>query len=138
MSMQKWTQLKWIRRGVPLLLLAGALGTGAFALTASNTFGSSAGGSAGEGAGTISGFTIGAPTYSLDTTGKITSFTFHLSNGVTTGTTVKAGVVTGTLADGGCVLGTVSSAATDVTCAFNAGSEPAVSAADKLTVIASN
>src|SRR3954453_12650812 len=99
MSMNKWTQLKWVRRGVPLLLLAVALGAGAFAFTASNTFGSSAGGAAGEGAGAISGYTVGAPTYTLlagDAT-KISSFAFSLT-GVTSATAVKAGVTSGVFA----------------------------------------
>lgn len=134
--MNKWTQLKWVRRGVPLLLLAVALGAGAFVFTASNTFGSSAGGAAGEGAGAISGYTVGAPSYTLDSSDatKISSFAFTVSP-ATGSTAVKAGVDASSITD--CVVATPSSGTSTVTCTYS-GTEPTVASADNLTVIGIN
>ena len=135
--MDKWTQLKWVKRGVPLLLLAVALGAGAFAFTASNTFGSSAGGAAGAGSDTISGYTIGAPSYTLlgSNANKIASFAFTMSP-VTASTAVKEGVVANTFAP--CSVGTITSGSATVTCTYAGGSEPDIASASDLTVVGVN
>jgi hypothetical protein len=120
------------------VILVAAVGGGTFALTATNTFGSSAGGVAGQGAGSISGYTVGAPSYTLlgsDPT-KIASFTFTLST-VTASTTVKAGLVAGTYANT-CSVGTITGGSATVTCTYTGGSEPSVSLATNLTVVAAN
>ena len=120
------------------MLAVAAIGGGTFALTATNTFGSAAGGVAGQGSGTISGYTVGTPSYTLlgsDPT-KITSFAFSLST-VTASTVVKAGLVSGTYANS-CSVGTITAGSATVTCTYTSGSEPSVSTAASLTVVAAN
>lgn len=125
------------RRSLALLLLVGLLGVVSYALTASNTFTGSAGGAAGDGSGSISGYAVGAPTYTLlsgDPT-KISSFSFTMSP-LTASTAVKAGVVSGTLV--ACSVGTITSGSATVTCSYGSGSEPAVASATSLSVIGVN
>lgn len=136
--MRKRTQLKWTRRIVPLLLVAIAFGAGAWALTASNTFAGNSGGAAGAGSESISGYNVGAPSYTTlpaDST-KIASFTFTMDT-VTSNTTVQAGVVDGTYADA-CTKDTITAGSTTVTCTYNSGNEPLVADAANLTVVGTN
>jgi len=122
--------------GVALLLVV-CFG-GAYALTQTNTFSSAQGGVAGSGSGSVSGYTVGAPSYTLlasDPT-KLASFSFSLST-VTASTTVKAGVVTGVYANT-CSVGAIVAGSATVTCSYSSGSEPAVASATSLTVVAAN
>src|SRR4051794_15802244 len=98
--MRKRTQLNWTRRAVPLFLVAVALGAGAWAFTASNTFAGGSGGAAGGGSAAISGYTVSAPSYTLlsGNANKIGSFSFTMTP-LTASTVVKAGVVANTFAD---------------------------------------
>lgn len=126
------------KRFVGLLLIIAATGGGAFALTQTNTFSAAQGGIAGSGSGSITGYTVGSPTYVLlgsDPT-KITSFSFTLST-VTAGTTVKAGLVTGTYANT-CSVGSIVAGSATITCTYSGGSEPLVANATSLTVVAAN
>jgi len=125
------------RRSLALIPLVGVLGLASYALAASNTFSGSAGGAAGDGSGSISGYTVGAPAYTLlsgDPT-KISSFAFTMSP-LTASTAVKAGVVSGTLV--ACSVGTITSGSATVTCSYGSGSEPLVSAATSLSVVGVN
>jgi hypothetical protein len=120
------------------VLAVAAVGGGTFALTQTNTFGAAQGGVAGQGAGAITGYTVGAPSYTLlasDPT-KISGFTFSLST-VTASTTVKAGLVAGSYANT-CSVGSITGGSATVTCSYTSGSEPLVSAATNLTVVAAN
>lgn len=115
-----------------------AVGGVTFALTQTNTFSAAQGGVAGAGSGTISGYTVGTPSYTLlasDPT-KISQFTFTLST-VTVSTTVKAGLVAGVYANS-CSVGSIAGGSATVTCTYSSGSEPLVSAATSLTVVAAN
>lgn len=126
------------RRKWAILLAVLVIGGGAYAFTQSNTFSASQGGVAGSGSGNIAGYTVGPPSYTLlasDPT-KIQSFSFTLST-VTASTTVKAGVVNGQYANT-CSLGAIVAGSATVTCSYNSGSEPLVSAAVSLTVVAAN
>ena len=126
------------RRTFALVLAVAAIGGGTFALTQTNTFSAAQGGVAGQGAGSITGYTVGSPSYTLlasDPT-KISSFAFSLST-VTASTTVKAGLVAGTYASS-CSVGSIVAGSATVTCTYTAGSEPLVSAATSLTVVAAN
>jgi hypothetical protein len=136
--MRKRTHKTWIRRSVPLLVVAIALGAGAWALTASNTFAGNSGGTAGGGSESISGYDVGAPSYTLlgSDANKIASFTFTMDP-VTASTTVKAGVVDGTFADD-CSVGTITAGSATVTCTYNSGNEPLLTAATDLTVVGTN
>jgi len=136
--MRKRTHKKWIRRSVPLLVVAIALGAGAWALTASNTFAGNSGGAAGGGSASISGYTVSAPSYNLlgSDSNKIASYTFTMSP-LTASTIVKSGVVAGTFADS-CSVGTITAGSATVTCTYNSGSEPLLTAATDLTVVGTN
>jgi len=115
-----------------------AVGGVTFALTQTNTFSAAAGGVAGSGSGSISGYTVGSPSYTLlasDPT-KISQFSFTLAT-VTGSTTVKAGLVSGTYANN-CSVGAIVAGSATVTCTYSSGSEPLVSAATSLTVVAAN
>lgn len=135
--MRKRTHKKLIRRSVPLLVVAIALGAGAWAFTASNTFADD-GGAAGGGSATISGYDVSAPSYTLlgSDSNKITSYTFTMSP-LTASTAVKSGVVDGTFADT-CTVGTITAGSATVTCSYNSGSEPLLTDADNLTVVGTN
>lgn len=128
---------KTTRRSIAFGLLLLAIAGGTYGFTASNTF-TTNGGAAGQGAGSISGYTVGTPSYTLLTSDstKITSFTFTMSP-VTAGTAVKAGLVSGTYADS-CAIGTITSSSATVSCSYTSGSEPLVSAATSLTVVGVN
>jgi hypothetical protein len=115
-------------RIIGILVVAAALATGVYAFTATNTVPAS---NAGSGAGTISGYTVSAIQYQLDTTtpSDIESVTFTLN---VAATTVKAKVVSGATPYTDCsIVGGVS-----VTCNF----EPdiAVTAANELSVVATS
>jgi hypothetical protein len=117
------------------LILAAALGVSSYAFTASNTVPDGA--RAGQGAATITGFTIGAPTYTLLTSdpSKITSFAFTIST-VDVSTLVKASLVGTTYI--ACSLGTITAGSATATCSYGSGAEPAVSAATSFSVVAAN
>jgi hypothetical protein len=115
-------------RTLGILAVAVALATGAYAFTATNTV---PGSSAGSGSGTISGYTVSAIAYQLDTTtaSDIESVTFTLNAAATT---VKAKVVSASATYTDCsIVG-----GTSVTCNF----EPdiAITSADQLSVIATS
>jgi hypothetical protein len=126
-----------VRRLVGLLVLAAALGGGSYAFTANNSFGAGQN-AAGQGSGTVSGYTVGAPAYTLlaSDPSKIQSFQFSLSGGVAATTVVKASLVSGTWI--GCSLGGVSAGAGTATCSYGSGSEPSVSSVSNLNVVAAN
>lgn len=76
------------RMAVVVLLLAAMAGVGVRAFTASNTVGAS---SAGDGSGAISGYTISAIHYNLDSTNPqdLDSLTFTLDSAPPSGSTIK-------------------------------------------------
>ena len=111
-----------------ILVVAAALATGAYAFTATNTVPNS---SAGSGSGTISGYTVSAIAYQLNTTtpSNIDSLTFTLN---ASATTAKAKVVSGSTTYTDCtIVGGVS-----VTCDFSP--DIAITTADQLSVIATS
>ena len=110
------------------LVVAGAMGTGAYAFTASNTVPAS---TAGSGNGTISGYTVSAVAYQLNATTptNIDSSTFTLS---ASASTVKAKLVSGSTTYTACsIVG-----GTSVTCTFSPAI--AITTANQLDVIASS
>jgi len=126
-----------VRRIAVVLALVAALGTGSYLFTASNTF-SSGTNAAGEGSGTVSGYTVGAPAYTLLSSdpSKISSFQFSISGGVTASTVVKASLVAGTWVN--CSVGSISAGAGTATCSYSSGSEPTVVSVTNLDVVAAN
>jgi len=115
-------------RIIGILVVAAALATGAYAFTATNTVPNS---SAGSGAGTISGYTVSAIAYQLDTTipSDIESMTFTLNAAATT---VKAKVVSGSTTYTDCTI----AGGVNVTCDF--APDIAITTADQLSVIATS
>lgn len=108
------------------LVVAGAMGTGAYAFTASNTVPAS---TAGSGSGVISGYTVSAVAYQLNATTptNIDSTTFTLS---ASASTVKAKLVSASATYTACaVVG-----GTSVTCTFSPAI--AITTANQLDVIA--
>src|SRR5690242_10637473 len=73
---------------IALLVAVLGIAGGAYAFTASNTVGSS---KAGDGTGTISGYTISALHYTLNTTNpaNVDSFTFTTNSAPVSGSTIK-------------------------------------------------
>ena len=110
------------------LVVAIALAFGAYAFTATNTVPNS---NAGSGSGTISGYTVSAVAYQLDSTtpSDIESVTFTLNAAASV---AKAKIVSGSTTYTACSI----SGGTSVTCDF----EPdiAVTAANELSVIATS
>ena len=115
-------------RTLGILIVAAALATGAYALTATNTVPSS---SAGSGSGTISGYTVSGIAYTLNATtpSDIDSMTFTLNANATT---VKAKVVSGSTTYTSCTI----AAGVNVTCDFSP--DIAITTADQLSVIATS
>ncbi len=110
------------------LVVAGAMATGAYAFTATNTVPSS---NAGSGNGTISGYTVSAVAYTLNATTPtdIDSMTFTLSSSATT---AKAKIVSGSTTYTACTI----AGGVNVTCDFIP--DIAISTADQLSVIATS
>ena len=110
------------------LVVAVALGTGAYAFTATNTV---PGSSAGSGSGTISGYTVSAVQYQLNATtpSDIDSMTFTLNANAAT---VKAKVVSGSTTYTTCSI----ASGVNVTCNFTP--DIAVTTADELSVVATS
>jgi hypothetical protein len=126
-----------VRRMLGTFAVVAALGGGFYAFTASNTF-SAGTNAAGQGSGTVSGYTVGVPIYTLlaSDPSKITSFQFSIAGGVTASTVVKASLVSGTWV--ACSVGSISAGAGTATCSYGAGSEPSVSVVSSLNVVAAN
>ena len=110
------------------LVVAGALATGAYAFTASNTVPTS---NVGSGNGTISGYTVSAVAYTLNATTPtdVDSMTFTLSANAST---VKAKIVSGSTTYTACTV----AGGVNVTCNFSP--DIAISTADQLSVIATS
>ena len=115
-------------RIIGILVVAAALATGAYAFTATNTVPNS---NAGSGSGTISGYTVSAIAYQLNTTtpSNIDSLTFTLSANATT---AKAKVVSGSTTYTDCTI----AGGVNVTCDFSP--DIAITTADQLSVIATS
>jgi len=111
-----------------ILVVAAALATGAYAFTATNTVPDS---SAGSGSGTISGYTVSAIAYQLNTTtpSNIDSLTFTLN---ASATTAKAKVVAASTTYTNCSI----AGGVNVTCDFSP--DIAITTADQLSVIATS
>ena len=111
-----------------ILVVAAALATGAYAFTATNTV---PGSSAGSGSGTISGYTVSAIAYQLNTTtpSNIDSLTFTLN---ASATTAKAKVVSASTTYTNCTI----AGGVNVTCDFSP--DIAITTADQLSVIATS
>jgi hypothetical protein len=110
------------------LVVAVALGTGAYAFTATNTV---PGSSAGSGSGTISGYTVSGIAYTLNATtpSDIDSMTFTLNANAAT---VKAKIVSGSTTYTDCSI----AGGVNVTCNFSP--DIAITTADQLSVIATS
>ena len=111
-----------------ILVVAAALATGAYAFTATNTVPDS---QAGSGSGTISGYTVSAIAYQLNTTtpSNIDSLTFTLN---ASATTAKAKVVSASTTYTNCTI----AGGVNVTCDFSP--DIAITTADQLSVIATS
>jgi hypothetical protein len=122
------------RRIVWLGVFVVALTVGSYAFTASLTVPSSA---AGEGSGTVNGYTVGTPTYTLNAADptKVDQVVIHVSATVTASTAVtvsaNAGVNWQT-----CTQGAISSGAADYTCVF--ATKPTTAAVTNLLVAIAN
>ncbi|MBA3348288.1 MAG: hypothetical protein H0T13_06975 [Actinobacteria bacterium] len=110
------------------LVVAGAMATGAYAFTATNTVPTS---SAGSGSGTISGYTVSAIAYQLNATTPtdVDSVTFTLSANATV---AKAKIVAGSSTYTACSI----AGGVNVTCNFSP--DIAITTADSLSVIATS
>ena len=110
------------------LVVAGAMGTAAYAFTATNTVPAS---SAGSGSGTISGYTVSAVAYQLNATTPtdVDSVTFTLNANATT---AKAKIVSGSTSYTSCTI----AGGVSVTCNFSP--DIAITTADQLAVIATS
>lgn len=110
------------------LMVAGAMATGAYAFTASNTVPSS---NAGSGSGTISGYTVSGIAYTLNATTPtdIDSLAFTLNANATT---AKAKIVSGSTTYTACTI----AGGVNVTCDFIP--DIAISTVDQLSVIATS
>jgi hypothetical protein len=125
-----------MRRLLALPVLCCLLGGGAYLFTASNDV--SNGGVVGEGVSAVSGFTVGAPAYSLlaSDPSKIVSFGFTISPVAPT-THVRARLVAnGAWYD--CTLGAAVSAVATASCPLPSGGEVPVSSASALDVVAAS
>ena len=110
------------------LVVAGAMGTAAYAFTATNTVPAS---SAGSGSGTISGYTVSAVAYQLNATTPtdVDSVTFTLNANATT---AKSKIVSGSTSYTSCTI----AGGVNVTCNFSP--DIAITTADQLSVIATS
>lgn len=110
------------------LVVSGALATGAYAFTATNTVPAS---TAGSGNGTISGYTVSAIAYQLNATTPtdVDSVTFTLSANATS---AKAKIVSGSTTYTACTI----AGGVNVTCNFSP--DIAITTADQLAVIAAS
>ena len=122
------------RRLVWLGVLVVALSLGSYAFTAGLTVPQSA---AGEGSGTVSGYTVGTPIYTLNAADptKVDQAVLHVSSTVTASTAVTVSADAGTHWQT-CSQGTISSGAADYTCVF--GTKPSTSAVANLEVAIAN
>jgi hypothetical protein len=132
MGGRKRTRIR--RRLVWLGALVVALSIGSYAFTASLTVPQSA---AGEGSGTVNGYTLGTPSYTLNAADptKVDQLVLHVSATVTASTAVTVS------ADAGshwqtCTQGAISSGAADYTCVF--GTKPSTAAVATLQVAIAN
>jgi len=123
-----------LRRLVWLAGLVALLAFGSYAFTASLTVPGSA---AGEGAGTVNGYTVGTPSYTLDPANPtlVKQVVFNVSNTVTASTSAQV------TADAGahwqsCSQGAISAGAANYTCVF--GTEPTTAAVTNLEVAVAN
>jgi hypothetical protein len=123
-----------LRKLVWVAALVAVLAFGSYAFTASLSVPTSA---AAEGAGTVNGYTVGTPSYTLDAANPtlVKQVVFQVSNTVTASTAVQV------TADAGahwttCTQGTISGGAANYTCIF--GTEPSTSAVTTLEVAAAN
>jgi hypothetical protein len=116
------------RRLVLAGVLAVAVSAAAYGFTATNTVPTSY---AGDGSGTISGYTVSAIAYTLNTTDptKVDKVAFTLSSAATS-VKVKA------VASGSTYQDCTVTGGTSVSCDWAAASEPTVAAVDQLRVIA--
>jgi len=122
------------RRGVLLAGLVTMVAFGSYAYTAGLTVPT---GAAAEGAGTVNGYTVGTPSYTLDPANPtlVKQVVFNVSNTVTASTAAQV------TADAGahwttCSQGTISAGASNYTCIF--GTEPSTSAVTNLEVAVAN
>jgi hypothetical protein len=122
------------RRFVWLGILVAALSVGSYAFTASLTVPQSA---AGEGVGTVNGYTVGTPTYTLNAADptKVDQVVLNVSATVTASTTVTVSANGGTTWQT-CSQGTITSGAANYTCVF--GTKPTTSAVTTLQVAVAN
>ena len=123
-----------LRRLVWLAGLVALLAFGSYAFTASLSVPTSA---AAEGAGTVNGYTVGTPSYTLDPANPtlVKQVVFNVSNTVTGTTSAQV------TADSGahwqsCSQGTITSGAATYTCVF--GTEPTTAAVTSLQVAVAN
>lgn len=123
---------RWRLAAVLVLLIAFAVG--AYAYTASLTVPDSA---AAEGVGNVNGYTIGTPSYTLDSSNPtlVSAVSFQVSSTVTASTTVSVSADSGTNWQS-CTAGSITAGAATFTCTF--GTEPTTSAVTTLEVAASN
>jgi hypothetical protein len=122
------------RRLVWLGVLVVALSVGSYAFTASLTVPSSA---AGEGSGTVNGYTVGTPAYTLNAVDptKVDQVVLNVSATVTVNTTVTVSANGGSTWQS-CTQGTISSGAANYTCVF--GTKPTTAAVTTLQVAIAN
>jgi hypothetical protein len=122
------------RRLVWLGVLVAALSVGSYAFTASLTVPQSA---AGQGSGTVNGYTVGTPTYTLNAADptKVDQVVLHVSATVTASTAVTVSANAGTTWQT-CTQSGLASGAADYTCIF--GTKPTTSAVTSLQVAIAN
>jgi len=125
---------RWLRRGVVIAGLVALVAFGSYAYTASLTVPT---GGAGEGAGTVNGYTVGTPSYTLDPANPtlVKQVVLNVSNTVTATTSAQV------TADAGahwqsCSQGTITAGAANYTCVF--GTEPTTAAVTSLQVAVAN
>jgi hypothetical protein len=126
---------RWVtRRLVWIGALVGALSIGSYAFTASLTVPQSA---AGEGSGTVNGYTVGSPSYTLNAADptKVDQVVLHVSATVTASTTVTVSANAGVNWQS-CTQGAITSGAADYTCVF--GTKPSTAAVTNLQVAIAN
>ena len=123
-----------LRRLVWLAGLVALLAFGSYAFTASLSVPTSA---AAEGAGTVNGYTVGTPSYTLDPANPtlVKQVVFNVSNTVTASTSAQV------TADAGahwqsCSQGAISAGAANYTCVF--GTEPTTAAVTNFEVAVAN
>jgi hypothetical protein len=132
MGERKRTRLR--RRILWLGVLVVALSVGSYAFTASLTVPQSA---AGEGSGTVNGYTVGTPTYTLNAADptKVDQVVLNVSATVTASTTVTVSANAGSTWQS-CTQGVIASGAANYTCVF--ATKPTTSAVSTLMVAVAN